>query len=64
MTGRVDRLQFLTPDTAVLTTYSEIGAGVGRSHHQRRTIDSLIAQRVADQWSIVLIPRLRRMFHP
>ncbi len=53
LTGRIDRLQFLTGEVALLTVYSEIGGG----NERRRTIDTLTAQQVDGRWVFVTCQR-------
>ncbi len=53
-TGRIERLQFLTADVALLTVYGEIAIGGESTGDQsRRTIETITAQKIGDGWSFV-----------
>lgn len=53
-TGRIDRLQFLTADVALLTVYGDIAIGGESTGEQsRRTIETISAQKIDDGWSFV-----------
>jgi len=52
--GRIDRLQFLTPDVALLTVYGEITFDAKPAGEQnRRTIESITAQKLDGRWALV-----------
>ncbi|MGI8696118.1 MAG: SgcJ/EcaC family oxidoreductase [Mycobacteriales bacterium] len=53
LAGRIDRLQFLTADVALLTVYTDISFGAKPSGGQtRRTIQSITAQKIDQSWAL------------
>jgi len=53
-TGRIDRLQFLTADVALLTVYGDITFGAHSSGDQnRRMIETITAQKIDGSWTLV-----------
>jgi len=58
-TGRIDRLQFLTADVALLTVYGDIAIGDESTGDQsRRTIETITAHKIDGRWGLV------RVLHP
>ena len=53
LTGRIDRLQFLGPDVALLTAYGDITFSASSGAPGQRTIETVTAQRVRGGWTLV-----------